>query len=211
MRQKVRTPEFDTPTGGSLRSLQMRASFRLPLVTALVLLGAGVSRAQGPQKPPAPATPTLERASEIPDAEKLTRSTAAVARMRTVLTEVLGRLEEARATKDVVKLNCVNEKLTQVKGLLRISEQSDVALQEAVAKKDDPTADHEYTKVMIAQSKVETLRAEAEQCIGQLAFRTDENMSVEVLVPSDLPGGDPTNPPPPAPATIAPPPASPVL
>jgi len=210
MRQNVRTPEFDTPTGGSLRSLQMRASSRLPLVAALVLLGAGVSRAQGPQKPP-PATPTLERASEVPDAEKLTRSTAAVARMRTVLTEVLGRLEEARATKDVVKLNCVNEKLTQVKGLLRISEQSDVALQEAVSKKDSTAAEHEYSKVAIARNKVDQLRTEAEQCIGQLAFRTDENLTVEVEVPSGLPTEDPTNPPAPPLPTSNPPPASPIL
>ncbi|HTS81462.1 MAG TPA: hypothetical protein VMH40_12745 [Myxococcaceae bacterium] len=188
----------------------MRASSRLPLVAALVLLGAGVSRAQGPQKPP-PATPTLERASEVPDAEKLTRSTAAVARMRTVLTEVLGRLEEARATKDVVKLNCVNEKLTQVKGLLRISEQSDVALQEAVSKKDSTAAEHEYSKVAIARNKVDQLRTEAEQCIGQLAFRTDENLTVEVEVPSGLPTEDPTNPPAPPLPTSNPPPASPIL
>ena len=132
--------------------------------------------------------------------------------MRSVLSEVLGQLEEARNTKDVVKLNCVNEKLTQVKGLLRISEQSDVALQEAVAKKDETAAEHEYTKVTIAKTKVEQLRTEAEQCIGQLAFRTDENLTVEVEVPSGLPDGGPDQPSDPAPApTNRPPPASPIL
>ena len=159
--------------------------------------------------PPAPVNPPEEKASDVPDAQKLSRSSAAVSQMRATLKVVLGKLEEARNTKDVVKLNCVNEKLTQVKGLLRISEQSDVALQEAVAKKDQSTADHEYTKVTIAQTKVEQLRSEAEQCIGQLAFRTDENLSVEVLVPSDLPGGDPTNPRSVGFPTVAPPPASP--
>ncbi|HUM10693.1 MAG TPA: hypothetical protein VLT82_07090 [Myxococcaceae bacterium] len=188
----------------------MRPSVRLPLVAALLLLGGGTSRAQGPTKPTTP-TPTLERAADIPDPEKLTRSTSAVSRMRSVLSEVLGRLEEARATKDVVKLNCVNEKLTQVKGLLRISEQSDVALQEAVSKKDSVAAEHEYSKVSIARTKVDQLRNEAEQCIGQLAFRTDENLTVEVEVPSGLPTEDPTNPTPPPPPTNRPPPASPIL
>ncbi|HZW89826.1 MAG TPA: hypothetical protein VFF12_12165, partial [Myxococcaceae bacterium] len=129
---------------------------------AVLLLGAGPGRAAQPAKPAA----TLERAADVPDAEKLSRSRDAVGRMRSILTEVLGRLEEARATKDVVKLNCVNEKLTQVKGLLRISEQSDVALQEAVAKKDTTASEHEYSKVSIAKTKVEQLRGEAEQCIG---------------------------------------------
>ena len=187
----------------------MRPSARLALVAAVALLGAGVSRAQGPAKPAGP-TSTLERAADVPDAEKLSRSSAAVSRMRSVLSEVLNRLEEARATKDVVKLNCVNEKLTQVKGLLRISEQSDVALQEAISKKDSTAAEHEYSKVSIARSKVEQLRSEAEQCIGQLAFRTDENLTVEVEVPSGLPTEDPTNPPPPLPPSSRAPPASPI-
>jgi hypothetical protein len=189
-------------------------SCRLPLLLPALLLAPVALAQTSPPPPPArtgtaPAPPE-EKASDVPDAQKLSRSAAAVSQMRGTLKVVLGKLEDARNTKDVVKLNCVNEKLTQVKGLLRISEQSDVALQEAVSKKDEPTADHEYTKVTIAQSKVEQLRSEAEQCIGQLAFRTDENLSVEVLVPTDLPGGDPSNPPPPTPATVCPPPASPI-
>jgi len=204
----VRTPEFDTSLRRSLRSKRMRSSLRPALLAAVLLLGVGLARAQGPARPP---TTTLEKASDVPDKEKISRSNAAVSRMRSVLSEVLGRLEEARATKDVVKLNCVNEKLTQVKGLLRISEQSDVALQEAVARKDATAAEHEYSKVTIAKSKVEQLRNESEQCIGQLAFRTDENLTVEVEVPSGLPTEDPTNPPQPPPPTSRPPPASPIL
>ena len=203
----MHTSEFDTPGERSLRSNRMRPSVLQLTVVALLLLGTGAARAA--QAPARPAT--TERAADVPDAEKLSRSRDAVGRMRSVLTEVLGRLEEARATKDVVKLNCVNEKLTQVKGLLRISEQSDVALQEAVSKKDTTAAEHEYSKVSIAKGKVEQLRGEAEQCIGQLAFRTDENLTVEVEVPSGLPSEDPTNPPPPQPPTSRPPPASPIL
>ena len=203
----MRTSEFDTPGERSLRSDRMRPSVLPFAFAAVLLLGAGAGRAAQASKP---AT-TLERAADIPDAEKLSRSRDAVNRMRSVLSEVLGRLEEARATTDVVKLNCVNEKLTQVKGLLRISEQSDVALQEAVAKKDTTAAEHEYSKVSIAKNKVEQLRTESEQCIGQLAFRTDENLTVEVEVPSGLPTEDPTNPPAPRPPTDRPPPASPIL
>ena len=206
---KVHTSEFDTPGERSLRSTRMRLSVPPFTFAAVLLLGMGAGRAA--QAPAKPAATSLERAADIPDAEKLSRSRDSVSRMRSVLTEVLGRLEEARATKDVVKLNCVNEKLTQVKGLLRISEQSDVALQEAVAKKDTTAAEHEYSKVSIAKGKVEQLRGEAEQCIGQLAFRTDENLTVEVEVPSGLPTEDPTNPPAPQPPTSRSPPASPIL
>jgi hypothetical protein len=169
-------------------------------------VGAFPAFAQGPAPAPAPA---IEKAAEIPDPQKIQRSADGLIRMREVLKDVLAKLEEARNTKDVVKLNCVNEKLTQIKGLLRISEQADVALQEAVVKKESATADHEFTKVSIARQKVDQLRAEAEECIGQLAFRTDENLTVEVETPQDLPTNDVTNPAPPPPLVVRPPPASP--
>ncbi|MCY1075553.1 hypothetical protein [Archangium lansingense] len=175
----------------------------------VVVLASALSLAQSaPRPPPAPAPLQAEKASDVPDVTKLERSTKAIATMREVLRDVLGKLEEARRAKDVVKLNCVNEKLTQIKGLLRISEQSDVALQEAVSSRDSTSSEHEYTKVMIAQQKVAQLRTEAEKCIGQLAFRADENMSVEVEEPTDLPGGDPTQPPPVEDVVVRPPPAS---
>ncbi len=169
------------------------------LVVIAVLLG-GIALAQGGATPedkgtaqPAAAAPqSASEASTIPDPEKIKKSAESVAKMRSALKDVLGKLEEARNSKDVVKLNCVNEKLTQIKGLLRISEQSDIALQEAVAKRESSTSEHEYTKVSIAVVKVNQLRAEAEQCIGQLAFRTDENGTTEVEEPEDLPKGDPT-------------------
>ncbi|MBU8899554.1 hypothetical protein DRW03_26685 [Corallococcus sp. H22C18031201] len=174
--------------------------------------------AQAPPAPPGPAPvprPTtaaavLDKASEVPDPEKLQRSNQALGGMREVLRQVLEKVEEARRSKDVVKLNCANEKLTQIKGLLRISEQADVSLQESISRQEASSSEHEYTKVMIAQQKVGQLRAEAEECIGQLAFRTDENLFVEVEEPNNLPGGDPTRPLPPQDIVVRPPPASPV-
>jgi hypothetical protein len=78
-----------------------------------------------------------------------------------------------------------------------------------VARHEILASEHEYTKVTIARQKVAQLRNEAEECIGQLAFRTDENLSVEVEVPKDLPANDPTRVPFPVPPIIRPPPASP--
>ncbi len=183
-------------------------------VGMLAVLAAGLAMAQSPSPaaPPAPpaATAALEKASDVPDSQKLVRSTQALGGMREVLRAVLGKVEEARRTKDVVKLNCANEKLTQIKGLLRISEQADVSLQEAVSRQEASSSEHEFTKVMIAQQKVAQLRSEAEECIGQLAFRTDENLFVEVEEPTNLPGGDPSRPLPPDIVLVRPPPASPI-
>jgi hypothetical protein len=162
-----------------------------------VAVAASLGWAQAPA-PTGGGTSTANTADEEkdnpPNPEKIRRSSDSLQKMRQGLKDVLAKLEEARNSRDVVKLNCVNEKLTQVKGLLRISELADVAMQEAIAKKEDSSALHEYTKVAIATTKVTQLRAEAEQCLGQLAFRTDENLAVDVDVPEDLPKGDLTTP-----------------
>lgn len=190
---------------------------RFPLIAALFLVGTAFAQAPDTttvtaQNADATVPVTQEeKPSEVPDKEKLRRSVEALARMRDVLRETLQKLEEARNTKDVVKLNCVNEKLTQIKGLLRISEQADVALQESIAKGEAASAEHEFTKVTIARQKVDQLRTEAEECIGQLAFRTDEQQQIEVQEPSYLPDYDPSQPDAPTVVVTRPPPASPTL
>ena len=101
--------------------------------------------------------------------------------MRGSLSKVLRYLEEAREQRDVLKLNCVNEKLTAIKGLLRVSEQAAVTMMEALATKDVTVAQHEYEKIMIAASKTEELSAESEVCIGELAVYSGQtSVTVEV-------------------------------
>lgn len=156
---------------------------------------------------PARAAQAKAPPSSLSDQQKLAQADDHLNRMKQVLKQVIGRLEEARNEKDIVRLNCVNEKLTQVKGLLKVSEQADIALQEAVARRDE-AADAEFQKIGIARAKVDQLRAEVEECIGQLAFAVDEKTTVEVEVPRDLPNQDVTNREPPPPVVSRPPPAS---
>jgi len=127
--------------------------------------------------------------------------------MRQVLKQVLQRVADARAENDIVKLNCVNEKLVQIKGLLKVAEQADIGLQEDVARKDSG-AEAESEKIGIARNKVDQMRAETEECVGQLAYVVDEATRVEVETPSDLPENATYTPPP---IMIRPPPASPIL
>jgi hypothetical protein len=133
--------------------------------------------------------PGVSKPVGLTDSQKLEKSAENLERMKSALRNVLSRVEEARSEKDVVKLNCVNEKLTQVKGLIKVAEQADIALHEALTSKD-PAADSEFTKIGIARSKVDALKGDAEQCIGQLAYIVDEKTTVEVQAPQGLPSQD---------------------
>ena len=134
---------------------------------------------EGPAEPPAiePPAPPID-SSQMDDAAQ------AIERMKAILTEVLEDLTEARDSRDMVKLNCVNEKLTSVKGLLKISEQAEVTLKEALARREAEIADHEFEKITIAQRKCEQLLAESDACIGEMAVYTGDTQ-VEVEEPDE--------------------------
>jgi hypothetical protein len=171
----------------------IESTTRATLVRALALgLGTMLVLAPGSALPQQGLK--VEDQEQLPDKEKLSRAQADVSRMQGLLKEVLQRLEEARKEKDVVKLNCVNEKLTQMKGLVRVAEQSEIGLQESIAKGEEENARHEYAKVDLASQRAQQLRTDAEQCIGQLAYVVDEKTLVTVEVPEGIPEPD-TNPP----------------
>ncbi len=180
------------------------------LVFAVCFLVPARSTLAQPEEAPSPGA----RPVGLSDAEKLEKSAEHIARMKAAMKQILARVEEARSEKDVVKLNCVNEKLTQVKGLLKVAESADIALHEAVSVSDEG-AESEFAKIGIARTKVEALRGDAEQCIGQLAYMVDEKTTVEVQQPSNLPmssGWGRGSIPPPwggPPPVVRPPPASP--
>ena len=132
-------------------------------------------------------------------AEKASRSAEDLAWMRAAL-------------KDVVKLNCVNERLTQMRAFLKVAEQAERARAEAAARRD-PSADVEFAKVDVARTRVETLRAESEKCAGLVAYAVEERTRVEVQEPEALaePGvewGESARPAPAPPPVVRPGPAS---
>lgn len=144
------------------------------------------------------ATAALAAGTEPVRDEKLSprqeedRSGRMLEKMKDTVEQVQKLFEQAHDEKDIVKLNCANEKLSQVSGLYKVALQAVVDLKDAVAHHDEEVADHSYAKLSIAGRKISQLRQDAQQCIGQLAFYNDEKTSVEVDVPTGMPADDPT-------------------
>jgi hypothetical protein len=157
------------------------------LVIEMILLLAPGAFAQSDEPTPITSRTAIDfgKASELSDSDKIDTASTYLGEMKNVLGAVLDLLKDAREEKDVIKLNCINEKLTSVKGLIRISEQADITLQEAVAKGEKDTATHEFHKISISHQKIRILRTEAEQCVGELAFAVGKT-TVEVEVDKDI-------------------------
>lgn len=146
-------------------------------------------------------------ASKISTEDKKKNGEKMISESRGALARVTELLFQARESNDMVQRNCVNEKLTQIKGLLKLSEGASVSMYEAMGKGADDVTNHEYTKIAVAHQKTQLLRTEAEQCVGELSvYSGDTDVTVEI--DDNIPQFDPTLPIPPPLGPETPPVAS---
>jgi hypothetical protein len=117
--------------------------------------------------------------------------------MDKTIAEQQAMVEQARKQKDVIRLNCVMDKLVQVKVNMNIADQALQKLQEAVARRDEGASLHEYTRITIVNQKVQVLQNEGQTCVGaELSYIGATRVEVEA---PELPEGvtDPSLEPPP--------------
>ncbi|MDQ1307172.1 MAG: hypothetical protein QG671_3004, partial [Actinomycetota bacterium] len=120
------------------------------------------------------ATPT-----QIADAK------AYMARAAKVLESIRVRADLARSQKDIIMLNCVNDKLTQASGNNQILIQRVTALHELL---DEAKLAHEWTVAGIVDQKLQVLNLEANACVGVLESNIDSGGGrAEVTVDATLP------------------------
>jgi len=118
--------------------------------------------------------------------------------------------DQAKREKDIIRLNCVTDKLVQARVNINIGEQSMAALQDSVTRTDAGESTHEFTRLTIVNQKVTVLGAEAENCIGEdLSFVGATRVDVEV--DPNIPQYDPTQPGSPFIDITRPPEASPLI
>ena len=83
-------------------------------------------------------------------------------------------LREARQGSDIVRMSCVNEKLTVIKGIIRIAEDAFRGLTQAASRNDEDQASYEHNKIMISRDRVNSLTVQAVNCVGSSATATGE-------------------------------------
>jgi hypothetical protein len=148
----------------------------ITLSSLALVLGAGLGLADTPQPPqsqPAAehpvnsAQPGEPRKRVLSPGEMTNEASQMRQKMGETLRHVVQLQEASRRHKDVLKLNCVNDKLLQLKQLLNIADTAYTNMQEAIARSDQEGRYFEFGRVTIAQQQVQALSTEAENCIGE--------------------------------------------
>jgi chromosome segregation ATPase len=108
----------------------------------------------------------MEQKSTITGAEMLDHGREYRRQMESIALQVQVQAEQAKAEKDVIRLNCLLDKLTQVKVNVNIMDQTLQALQDDISRNDESGELHEYTRITIVNQKAQVLRTEADACVG---------------------------------------------
>ena len=111
-------------------------------------------------------------------------------------TRVKNLRDEAREKgQEISKLNCINDKLSLIKGHVNLSEKSYIAMDEGEQKNDVNSISHHYILIALSAGKVSNLEDEALLCVGKSLNLDDSGASgaIEaddiVKVDPVLPGG----------------------
>jgi hypothetical protein len=178
---------------------------KTPQLLLPILLFASTVFAQSPPAPPAPAAapvappPTaggqvdisVKQRPTLTPQEMLSQGQEYFRAMNDTMKRIQTLEETARRQKDIIKLQCVKDKLVQGKVNLNLAEQSMTALQESISRADEGARTHEFTRLTIVNQKVLVLGAEAENCIGEdLSYVGQTRVDVEI--DPSIPLSDPT-------------------
>lgn len=169
---------------------------RFQTLIMVTLLGAIVGPTSGARA--ADAKP-LSAADMIAQGEGVAQSAAELSET------VNGLIREATDDGDMMKVTCLNDKLTEIDGHLASVQQH---LQDLRKAADADTREHEHTMIMVVKDKLAVLSQQAGQCVGKDLYETGEtkvdsyidpnlasNEGDPAAVPTILPPSLPTLPP----------------
>ncbi|MFT3695024.1 MAG: hypothetical protein QM831_17940 [Kofleriaceae bacterium] len=126
-------------------------------------------------------TAVLRADNPAPEKPKLTNAdiSTKAAGLETQIQEADHQLTLLKAKavkmKDVIKVNCVNDKLVQAKAQMNIADNASSALQIAMAKNNDEERNTEFGNLSQAADSMKQLKEEAAACIGAPELLKQEN------------------------------------
>ncbi len=171
------------------------------LLLTTIFMGSTVfAQSPAPEAPPAPGSQggsavdlSVKQRPTLTPADMVNQSKDYFKGMGEVVKRIQTLQDQAKREKDIIRLNCVTDKLVQARVNVNIAEQSMATMQESVARNDEGEQTHEFTRLTIVNQKVTVLGAEAENCIGEdLSFVGATRIDVEV--DPNIPQYDPTQP-----------------
>jgi hypothetical protein len=175
----------------------MRVSKKLLWLTVVVLLvGGSFALAQDgggedAEDTTEDASTGVRRRSDLTPEEQLAEAERIQHGAEGLSSRVMGMLDEARREGDIVRVTCLDDKLTQINAHVRTMSDRVESLQEATTTADPDRRNHEFTVITVLGQNFTQLERDANECIGQSLFETGTTRVVTEIDPN-TPDEDPS-------------------
>jgi|SRR6478609_6113815 len=173
----------------------MKKPWAIACLIVVTVTGVGIAVAQegGAAAPAAPARDVSGGSDvSLTPPQMLERVRAMVPEMEKLRGSVSVQLAEAKKNRDVVKALCLDDKVKQMKLATDTAKDRVVDLTSAVTQNDPDRSKHEFTVIQVLRERVQTLVAEAQQCIGEETGFVG-NSDVVVDIDPAIPDADPSD------------------
>jgi hypothetical protein len=151
----------------------------LLLVSCLAVGGVAWSQDSG-------VSGDLERTATATPQEKLQFAADAVEEQKALVKQTQKTLDDAKRQGDDDAVQCINERLAQIRALAQVTELAKVAMAQAVEAGQTERADHELRKIAVALGKTRQLSNEAQGCVqdadvasGETSVRVEGALTTE--------------------------------
>ena len=166
-----------------------RALIALMVGLALGVIGFGLAIAQDASDDESGDSDTegevgAQRRADLTPAEQQAEAARILEHGAQTSRRVLGMLDEARRERDIIRVTCLNDKLTQINAHLRTLETRATNLSDAITNGDSDRRNHEFTVITVLAQHFRTLEQEANACIGQDIFETGTTRVVTDIDPA---------------------------
>jgi hypothetical protein len=140
----------------------------------------------GADEAPAAGTTVVEVASDAQPADTSGEASDGLAerarvRLGKIVSDIKVALKRAKKDRDVVKINCLQEKLTAVRALHMLSERAVQAIEAALLSRDDALLLSERDKLMTMLAKGERYFEDSVLCVGEVDVYAGETV-LELVV-----------------------------
>ncbi len=121
--------------------------------------------------------------------EKVDSANSFITGMEKDLDNAYKLLKKTRKEKDIVKLNCVSDNVTQIKALLKRSKDDSINLTEAISQNEEKSIQHYFAKIYLAHKTIQQANISLLACSGTIvAFGESKDVEItidELLVDED--------------------------
>lgn len=123
--------------------------------------------------------------ADLSPADQLTEGQRILSNGQSLSSRVQGMLDQSRIDGDVLRVTCLDDKLTQVNAHVRTLGDRVEALQEAVRLADEARRNHEFTVIVVLGQQLVVLDRAASECIGQDLYEVGTTRVVTTIDPNN--------------------------